>query len=232
MRKAMFQNLPEKSSAQVSEHRVLNADRRNEHCFGPSSSTLRLAEEFLFSHSLSELLPYRSFDLETQLFINRASLGFVIETLPLVGCGEDVPRQLTGLFQHAFPMGSNLQCLLLASSRIGASLNTWEYARAGHSFNEDPFNGGPFNGTSEVLEELAKERASYMRQLARGRGVRTFRLILSYSEPSSNVQSFDEILALREQIITTLKGWGLPIKVWQPEDLLSGLDELLNPSNR
>ncbi|MDP4154223.1 MAG: type IV secretion system protein TraC [Bacillota bacterium] len=193
----------------------------SEQSFGTSSSTLRLANEFLFSHSLSELLPYRSFDTETQLFINRSSIGFVIETLPLVGCGEDVPRQLTGLFQHAFPLGSNLQCLLLASSRIGTSLNAWENARV----------GGPLNGSSEVLSDLAKERAAYMRHLSRGRGVRTFRLILSYSEPSSNVQSVEDILALREQINTTLKGWGLPVKIWQPEDLLSGLDELLNPSH-
>jgi len=164
--------------------------------------------------SLQHCLPYRSFDPETQLFINRSSVGFVIETLPLVGCGEDTPRQLTGLFQHAFPLGSNLQCLLLASSRIGSSLNTWEQARI---------------GSSEIFEELAKERVSYMKNLALGRGVRTFRLLLSYSIPSSLVQSFDETLALREQILTTLKGWGLPVKIWHAEDLLSGLDELLNP---
>nr|MBA3814732.1 conjugal transfer protein TraC [Alphaproteobacteria bacterium] len=199
-----------------SEHQI----RETEYCNGPSSATLRLANEFLSSYSLSEILPYRSFEPETQLFMNRSSVGFVIETLPLVGCGEDIPRQLTGLFQHAFPLGSNFQCLLLASSRIGVSLNTWENARSGH----------PLNGTSEVLEELAKERIAHMKQLAMGRGVRTFRLILSYSEPSHLVQSFEDILALREQILTTLKGWGLPVKVWHAEDLLSGLDELLNPS--
>ncbi|MBA3814785.1 MAG: type IV secretion system protein TraC [Alphaproteobacteria bacterium] len=214
-----------------SEHQI----RETEYCNGPSSATLRLANEFLSSYSLSELLPYRSFEPETQLFINRSSVGFVIETLPLVGCGEDIPRQLTGLFQHAFPLGSNFQCLLLASPRIGLALNTWEQARTGHPFNGPPFNGlpfkgGPLNGTSEVLEELAKERVGHMKQLAMGRGVRTFRLILSYSEPSHLVQSFEDILALREQILTTLKGWGLPVKVWHAEDLLSGLDELLNPS--
>lgn len=192
-----------------------------EHCHGPSSSTLKLANEFLVSHSLSELLPYRSFDPETQLFINCSSVGFVIETLPLVGCGDDIPRQLTGLFQHAFPSGSSLQCLLLASSRISSLLNTWEQAR----------KGSPFNGTLEILEELAKERATYMKELSQTHGVRTFRLILSYSLPSYLVQSFDEILALREQLMTTLKGWGLPIKLWHPEDLINGLDELLNPSN-
>lgn len=213
-----------------SEHRLLNtASGKSEYCYGAPSSTIRLANEFLNSHSLSEMLPYRSFDTETQLFMNRTSAGFVIETLPLVGCGEDIPRQLTGLFQHAFPLGSNLQCLLLASSRIGTVLNKWEKARDNHPFNGTPFMGSPLNGNSAVLEDLAKERASYMRQLSQGRGVRTFRLILSYSEPGSNVQSFDETLALREQIITTIKGWGLPVKVWQPEDLLSGLDELLNP---
>lgn len=210
-----------------SNPRFLNSET----CHGPSSSTLRLANEFLCSYSLSELLPYRSFEPETQLFMNRTSVGFVIETLPLVGCGEDVPRQLTGLFQHAFPMGSNLQCLLLASSRIGASLNTWENARAGNPLNGGPLNGGPLNGGSEVLKELAKERSSHIKKLAMGHGVRTFRLILSYSQPNSAAPSVEEILALREQILTTLKGWGLPVKIWHAEDLLSGLDELLNPSN-
>jgi len=166
--------------------------------------------------SLQHCLPYRSFEPGTQLFLNRSSMGFVIETLPLVGCGEDIPRQLTGLFQHAFPMGSNLQCLLLASSRIGPSLNAWEQTRI---------------GSSEILEELAKERVSYMKNLVLGKGIRTFRLLLSYSIPSSLVQSFDETLALREQLLTTLKGWGLPVKIWHAEDLLSGLDEFLNPSN-
>lgn len=182
--------------------------------FGPSSSTLRLANEFLLSHSLSEMLPYRSFDPETQLFINRSSLGFVIESLPLVGCGEEIPRQLTGIFQHTLPLGSNFQCLLIASSRIDLWLNSWEKAR---------------EGRSEVLEDLSKERTSYLRGLSQGKGVRTFRLLLSYSGQVSSSQSMDEVLALREQLLTTLKGWGLPVKVWKAEDLLVGLDELLNP---
>ncbi|MBY0501648.1 MAG: type IV secretion system protein TraC [Alphaproteobacteria bacterium] len=187
--------------------------------FGAGSSTLRLANEFLYSHSLSELLPYRGFDPETQIFINQASLGFVIETLPLVGCGDEIPRQLTGLFQHALPLGSSFQCLLLGSQRIEPWIKTWENAR---------------RGRSEILEELAKERGAYLRSLSQGvnpswSSVRTFRLLLSYSEPSSTSQSIEEILALREQLLTTLKGWGLPVKVWQAEDLLRGLDELLNP---
>ena len=124
--------------------------------FGASSATLRVANEFLHSHSLSELLPYRSFDPETQLFLNRSSLGFVIETLPLVGCGEDIPRQLTGIFQHSLPLGSNLQCLLIASQRIESIIKTWEDIRGSDKRND----------LKTSLEELAKERGSYLRHLS------------------------------------------------------------------
>ncbi len=187
--------------------------------FGSSSATLKLANEFLFPHSLSEILPYRSFDPETQLFLNRGSVGFVLETLPLVGCWEEFPRQLTGIFQHALPLGSNLQCLLIASPHIDPWLNVWEQARYDLHFNE----------RSDVLRELAKERCTAFRNRP---AIRTFRLLVSYSEPHTIFKSFENMLALREQLVTTMKGWGLPVKVWHAEDLILGLDELLNPTER
>jgi hypothetical protein len=109
---------------------------------------------------------------------------------------------LTGLFQHALPLGSSFQCLLLGSHRTVSWIKTWENARS---------------GPSEILKELAKERGAYLRSLSQGAhpswsSVRTFRLILSYSEPSSTAQSMEEILALREQLLTTLKGWGSLLK--------------------
>ncbi|MBL8676048.1 MAG: TraC family protein, partial [Alphaproteobacteria bacterium] len=187
--------------------------------FGSTSATLKLANEFLFPHSLSEMLPYRSFDPETQLFLNRASVGFVLETLPLVGCGEEIPRQLTGIFQHALPLGSNLQCLLVASPHIDPWLKVWEEARQNLLPHE----------RSDVLKELAKERCVAFRNYP---AVRSFRLLISYSEPPAIFKSFENTLALREQVVTTLKGWGLPVKVWQAENLILGLDDLLNPTER
>ena len=203
--------------------------KRKSSPFGPSVYTLKLANRFLMSHSLGEILPYRSFDPETQLFINRSSMGFVLETLPLVGCGEEIPRQLTGIFQHALPLGSNLQCLLIASPHIQPWLDRWEAARRNSPFTEVPLNGSALHERSEVLRELAKERCSALRKQL---SIRTFRLLLSYSESHTLFKSFEAILALREQLITTLKGWGLPVKVWQADDLLKGLDELLNPTER
>lgn len=190
--------------------------------FGVSGSHLKLANTFLKDYSLSEILPYVSFDPTTQLFINQNSLGFIIETLPLVGCGEEVSRQLTGLFQHSLPLSSNLQCLLIASPRVEYWIGAWENERG----------KGP-----RTAQELALERGQYFRSLATGHkkvGVRTFRLILSYSEGESVIspEALNRIQSFREQLSTTLKGWGLPVKVWQAENLLQGLDELLNPSDR
>ena len=212
--------------------------------FGSTSSTLKLANEFLFPYGLSEMLPYRSFDPETQLFLNRSSVGFVLETLPLVGCGEEIPRQLTGIFQHALPLGSNLQCLLIASPHIGSWLKTWENARQNlSSYNKislkegslyeislnESFKDESLKDRSDVLQELAKERCVAFKNHS---AIRTFRLLISYSEPKTTFKSFEDMLALREQLVTTLNGWGLPVKVWHAEDLISGLDELLNPTER
>jgi conjugal transfer ATP-binding protein TraC len=202
--------------------------------YGPTSATLKLANEFLFPHSLSEMLPYRSFDPQTQLFLNRASTGFVLETLPMVGCGEEIPRQLTGIFQHALPLGSNLQCLLIASPHIDPWLKAWEGARQNllsheGSLNEDSLKECPLKERSDILQELAKERCSAFKSRS---AVRAFKLLISYSEPHAIFKSFESMLALREQLLTTLKGWGLPVKTWQAEDLILGLDELLNPTER
>ncbi len=38
------------------------------------------------------------------------------------------------------------------------------------------------------------------------------------------------MLALREQLVTTLKEWSLPVKVWHAEDLIMGIEELPNPT--
>lgn len=212
-----------------SDNQFLIPDNCVQRRYGPSPATVRLANDFLLTHSLSEILPYRSFDPETQLFVNRSSLGFVIETLPLVGCDEKIPPQLTGLFQHTLPLGSNLQCLLIASSRVGSKLNFWEKARY-HLPSEE---------RSEILQHLAHERVSFMKHLAKGQGVRTFRLLVSYSEPLSGLsasrdpsgsEAFNRLMTLRKQIETTVQGFELPFFVWGADDLLKGLDEILNPS--
>jgi conjugal transfer ATP-binding protein TraC len=185
------------------------------------SPALEKMNAVLENHSLGDFLPYVAY--EDTFFYNQRGAGFVLETLPLVGAGEDVERQLRGLFQHTLPLGSNLQFLLIASHRIEEWLIPWEQAR---------------QGDNDVLQKLATQRTAYFRKLAFSTNtrqqtrVRTFRLIISYSQDQKPHTAFEknQLRDLREQIRATFEGLGLPVKVWDAEDLIKRLDEILNIS--
>ena len=189
-----------------------------------SSLSLTQVNQCLKTHSLGDFLPYLSYDPTSALFYGRQGCGFVLETLPLVGINAESERQLRGLFQHTLPLGSNLQFLLIASHRVEEWLTPWQEARAQQQ---------------EVLRKLVQRRTDYLRDLARRpmaacQQVRTFRLIISWSQATKPEDPLQEkaILELREQLVATLQGLGLPVKVWNADHLLRGLDEILNVSDR
>ncbi|MBT5654502.1 MAG: TraC family protein, partial [Alphaproteobacteria bacterium] len=73
---------------------------------GDLSPSIRMMRTYLEQFPLSSLLPYRSY--ENGIFYNEESAGFVLETHPMVGCTEEMQRELSGLFQHTLPEGSNI----------------------------------------------------------------------------------------------------------------------------
>ncbi|MHB1910419.1 MAG: TraC family protein, partial [Nitrososphaerales archaeon] len=190
--------------------------------FSPSN---RAASAFLQSHSLSKILPYLSYDPHSQLFYNPSSVGFVFETLPLVGADTSIERQLEGLFQHTLPQGSNLQVLLIASPRIEEQLQTWQSPRLKQ--------GG-------VFQTLASKRIEFLRTLAiqsslqSSYRLRTFRVIVSYSQDGADLTPLEKekLLSLKSQIITSFQGLGMPVRSWDAGDLIRRLDEILNFEGR
>jgi hypothetical protein len=110
--------------------------------FAPS---LKASQAFLKRYGLSELLPYLAFDEQRELFINKNSCGFILETIPLIGSSEQIERQLTGLFQHTLPPGSHIQFLLLASQRI----EPWLTVGSCHALNIPAY-----------LQNLGREKSS------------------------------------------------------------------------
>lgn len=185
-----------------------------------SSRSLEKIEALLKTHSLGDFLPYVSYEEESGLFYGHQGTGFVFETLPLVGLGEEMERQLRGVFQHLLPAGSSLQFLLVASHRVEEWITPWEQAR---------------QGENEVLAMLASQRAAYLRRLAlsskKGQPrVRTFRLMISWSQDKRPETPFEKkkIVELLEQLHSTFEGLGLPVRLWTARDLLVRLDEILN----
>jgi len=189
--------------------------------FGVRSSIVRQADTFLNTHSLGDLLPYVTFDETSDLFENRSSVGFVLETLPLVGANSEIQGQLIGLFQHTLPLGSCLQVLFIGSPKVDGWLQGWSQAR---------------QGMGDIYVKLAENRTNFLKQLVYdGKPgspyrLRTFRVIISYSQPRGEFDhaSKTKLQELKEQIKGTLEGFALPVYAWTAPDLLRFLDDLLN----
>ena len=179
---------------------------------GDLSPSIRMMRTYLEQFPLSSLLPYRSY--ENGIFYNEESAGFVLETHPMVGCTEEMQRELSGLFQHTLPEGSNIQFILWADPKIGGILDTWHKPRQK--------SGGIYN-------TLSQKRCEHLRG-AIGSPVRNFRCLIAYSEKGlfENPAKREKLLRLQEQVMSALKTLGLPIKTWDADDLLNTLDGIIN----
>jgi conjugal transfer ATP-binding protein TraC len=166
----------------------------------------------------STMLPYEYFDQEKDIFHNESSsIGFVLEAMPVVGCDNNMQKQLKLLFEDTLPEGGCLQFLLLASHKIDVVLDEWLEAR-------DP--------SHKVLGELANKRIDYFQSLVADQrnalNPRNFRLIISYSVAANSTKALREVCLFREQLESILSSCGIWSKKYKAQDLLELVDEIVN----
>lgn len=175
----------------------------------------RYFEQFPFS----SLLSYQGYDPAKGLFYNDGSVGFVLETSPLIGCTEAMQREISGLFQHTLPEGSSIQFLLWADPRIGELLDQWGDAR---------------RHCGEIFKTLAQKRVDFLESQVFNSEhhlpIRNFRCIVAYSQSGFSLNPVEEqqLLQLKEQVTTALKTLGMPVICWDANDLLNTLDGIIN----
>lgn len=186
----------------------------------PSQSREQLSS-FFESSTLRDLLPYEHFDDSNGLFYNDNSVGFVLETVPLVGCTEEMQRELQGIFQSVLSEGSTLQVMLYADPHIGNFLTEWEAVRS---------KGVP------STRKLAYHRRIFWETRAQKEPdhvpPRVYRVVLSYSEPlhgKENITPVDEkkIQSIRDQLEVSLKTLNMNVKVWSAQNLLQFIQKIL-----
>ena len=78
---------------------------------------------------LHELLPWRAWDERTELYINAASHGFVLEIPPFAGIDAETLGALAGVLADGAPDRCTIQFIHWASPRFGAPLAAWAAAR-------------------------------------------------------------------------------------------------------
>lgn len=170
-----------------------------------------------------DLLPYDAYDPKSKLFYNQESVGFIIETAPLVGASIEMQKEVSNLFALALPEESSLQVLLWADPHIGDQLKDYQAARK----NQSP-----------TLQDMARQRVEHLKSFAydspfKPYSLRNLRCFFSFAKPrSSSIRSDQELCErLQAQITTTLEMLGLPVKSLQASDLLTMVNGIINTAS-
>jgi conjugal transfer ATP-binding protein TraC len=165
---------------------------------------------------LQDYLPYQTYSPKGY-YRNRNSCGLFFECTPMMGVTNGMDAALAALFQEILPVGSYLQCMLVADHRIDGFLQNW---RAG------------VKSDNEIIRELADRRVKYFQDNALNKGYRMFRVFISYSQEGQlDLEGEEKLLILKEQIMSQLKSAGIGVWEHKPEGLMSVLDGMLFPSS-
>ena len=92
---------------------------------------------------MNALLPWRAYDERSELYVNAASVGFVLELPPFAGVDEETLGALAGTLADAAPERCTVQAVHWASPCFGAALDAW---------------AGPRRGAGPVQGALARRR--------------------------------------------------------------------------
>jgi conjugal transfer ATP-binding protein TraC len=193
-------------------------------------------------HSMSDLLFYRSFDSQKEIFINDNSLGFILEGNLLIGANDGVIEAISGIFTDGIPEGCTVQFINWASPKVGDFFDSWRHSR--------DIQGG-------VYQKLADERIKFFKNAnhkslfdSSPYTLKNFRLIIAVSMPfrkkkgrgfieeifpfwnKSEESSIDEVTkelySFREKFKTALNTAGIDSRNMNPEGLINFLDEIIN----
>jgi conjugal transfer ATP-binding protein TraC len=184
-------------------------------------------EERVSQSRLHHLLPYESYDPQTQLFYNKDSTGFVLVANPIVGADLEDQQQMAEFFRQntSLTEGTSLQFLLFASPCIGERLDFWKESRL-QAAVEMP-----------VFQKLAHRRAEFLKEKAfsdsEGYLIRDYRLIISYTVPGhkNNPVDQDGLKTFRKELLAVLETLGVYGKSLDAEGLIREVGGILNISD-
>jgi len=200
------------------------------HYFGGLKNTTSMkavdneAIEVLFDvQTLYGLLPYREFDDTCDIFMNKHSMGFMLELSPLLGADEDTVNILSNLLVDVIPDHVDGQFLQYLSPKIAPIVDSFKDVRSGQS---------------ETRDWLAAKRAEFLKKgalasLSKNGSfmVRDIRLFLSLSLP---VKHEDEdkisLIELRDDIESSLKSLNIQTQRLGARDFINVMRDMLYPT--
>jgi conjugal transfer ATP-binding protein TraC len=187
------------------------------------SGSLQNINERLGLYSLSEYLPYETYDPSTELYHCKEAKGIVLEASPMVGASDNHGEVFYSLLQRLLPEGTILHCVLYASPKIAHEFDGFVKERQNHH---------------PLTQRLAEQRAAFYKQgihysLIPGQQavLRDYRLLISLVFDNQLGFTEPKILSLKNALIGALKGVGMSPQVLEPESFLQWVDNLLRPND-
>lgn len=186
-------------------------------------------------------LPYSAYLAEEKIFINRDSMGFMLEVMPQSGADERMAEVLVSLYSTC-PPGTGLQFHLFASPHVREQLRRYANLRVEDDDQAEKAKrwGRPARNDN-LFRKLARQRVGHLLQGAQASltsgfhyTLRDFRLMLSVAFPAGpdaaeDLNKRDELLALRESMSSTLRSASLPSQVCDAADLINWCALFTNP---
>ena len=171
---------------------------------------------------LAAWLPYRSFDPRTGLYYNSASRGFIVEISPLVGADERTSEIIAQFLSQGIPDRTCVQILQWMSPRITERMGQWFMPRL---------------AVGSIYERMARHREEHFEagvwgSLSRDAPfhLRHHRVFVSLGVPEGANVSDEELISLRESMISMLRSIDVHAAILPPVGLLKLIDDLTSPT--
>ncbi|WP_018079401.1 type IV secretion system protein TraC [Thiobacillus denitrificans] len=202
---------------------------------------------FLQHYTLADLLPYESYDPDSNAFVNVSSIqdkktgerpkdsfGFIIECVPLSGANEEVSRILSSIMELGLPDNACIQVLMYGSPHVRPWMQKWANARV--SGHEDEHSIFTERREDNVYRTLSRRRVEYLMQ---GTGkslfpeipyvIRDLQLFISVMFPGEMTEHGVNLMnSARDSISSTLSTAGIPNRNMGVNDFLNLMDEILS----
>lgn len=199
----------------------------------PSQHKVR---EFFQHHRLADLLPYESYDPDTQVFHNDDGYGFILQCAPATGANDTMIEVLSGLFNQGYPEGTGLQLMMWASPNVMPLLGGWASSRLYDPEPEAAGGRSPRRRNASIYGLLARRRIEALRHGAQRSILRSepfmlrnFVLLVSVVFPGrADEPGLSRLIKTRDGLAGMFKRADLPCRNTDAGDLLNFLDEVIN----
>lgn len=142
-------------------------------------------EGFFNRAHFSELLPYRFYDQEKGLFVNKSSYGFCFQFSPLLAAGDQEKNEIEDLIEKLFWEGGACQFLFFADPFVGDWMDHWSTVS---------------KGAPEIFEKVFSKRKSFYRRENLSDSpegiipLRKFSVFFSYSVPKKDEEPSETLI--------------------------------------